>query len=102
VKVEFQGKAYLQKYTSIESVLNGISMPLIFQDESPYCSCCEGKGYPCIGDVTIIINVHSKDEIVDSQISALQKQLQTVRAENKMREECILYEISKSAGQHSF
>ena len=92
MKVEFQGKAYLQKYTPISAVMNDNEMPMISQGRSKYF---EGEGYPCIGDVTIVIDVFTEDKILADQVAALQSELQTVRAESQVRENRILDQISK-------
>lgn len=93
MQVEFKAKAYLPSYTSLESVLKGVSLPMITAcDEGSYF---EKEGYPLIGDVTLIVTMHSRDKIVQAQIESLNAQLQSERAESQRRQNAILDKISK-------
>jgi hypothetical protein len=91
MKVEFQAKAYMSKYSRIEDVANGKELPIITETGNYY----ESEGYLLIGTATVTIELHSKDEILSNRLAALQAQLQTVRAENQKRENAVLDEISK-------
>lgn len=92
MKVEYEAVVYLPSYVTIEDVANGKSMPMISEHESSYF---EGEGYPLIGKAVVTIELDSQDKIVANQISALEAQLQTVRAENQQRENAITDKISK-------
>ena len=91
MKVQFEAKAYMSKYSRIEDVANGKEMPFITATGNYY----ESEGYPLIGTAIVTIELHSKDEILSNRLAALQAQLQTVRAENQKRENAVLDEISK-------
>lgn len=93
MQVEFRAKAYLPNYVSMESVLRGESLPAISDLEGG--SYFEKEGYPLIGEVTLTITMHSHDKIVQSQIEALNKQLQSERAESQRRQNAILDKIGK-------
>lgn len=88
MKVQFTAKAYLPTYIRMEDVVNGVEMPSITQYSSYF-------GDQLIGVATVTIELFSKDEITNKQLEALQRQLQTVRAENQQRENAILDQISK-------
>ena len=93
MRTEIKAKAYLPNYISIDSVIKGQSLPQIAEvDNGSYF---EKEGYPLIGDVTVIIEFHSKDKIVQSQLDSLNTQLAAVRALNQCRENVILDKISK-------
>lgn len=93
MQVEFKAKAYLPTYVSMESVLRGESLPAISDpDGGQYF---EKEGYPLIGEVTLIVTMHSRDKIVQAQIDSLNKQLQVERAESQRRQNAILDKISK-------
>lgn len=91
MKVEFQAKAYISNFISIESVVNGQTLPMITSDGAYY----DGEGYPQIGTATVTIELFSDDEITAKKLKALREQLHTVRAENQRRENAILDQISK-------
>lgn len=90
-KVTFQAKAYLGSYARIEDVIAGKSMPHITQGGDYF----EGEGYPLIGTVEVTITLNSNDKVVQNQIGALQKKLETQRAEAYRAEQAILTQISK-------
>lgn len=92
MKVQFEAKAYLSKYGSLKSIMDGKEMPVIDTGDGSYFT---SRGYPLIGTATVTIELHSNDQIVSNQLAALQAQLHTVRAENQQRENAILDQISK-------
>lgn len=91
-KVTFQAFAYLQKYTSLERVVSGEVMPLICSEEGGYFM---EQGYPVIGTIECTLTLYSADKVVQSQIEALQAQLQDARAKAHQAERAILDQISK-------
>lgn len=93
MQVEFKAKAYLPSYTSMQSVLRGESMPMICETKGGQYF--EKEGYPLIGEVTVLVTLHSQDKIVQKQIDALNKQLRSERAESQRRQNAILDKISK-------
>ena len=90
MKVEFEAKAYLGNYQSIEDVMAGHEMPLITTGTGKYY---DEQGYARIGSVIVIVDIDSKDEIVTNQIAALKTQLQSVRADNQQKENAIVDKI---------
>lgn len=96
MQVQFKQSAYLNlKYSSINDVIDGHYTPMMADaDGSGYF---ESQGYVRIGTANVTLEISSDDEIASHQIAALQRQLQTVRAENQQRENAILDQISKLA-----
>jgi len=92
MKVELKGKAYLGAHMTLAEVQNGTCMPYISPGRSTYF---EGQGYPCIGDVTIVLDLDPEDQIVASQREALQASLISVREETEKRVSAILAAIGK-------
>lgn len=90
--IEFTAKVFLPTYFSMKEVMDGKSMPAFCEGDGSYYV---KEGYPQIGTARIIITLDTNDKIVANQIDALKAQLQTVRAENKQRENAILNKISK-------
>lgn len=92
MKVEFKAKAYLSSHTDFADVQAGKSMPLISPGRSTYY---ELQGYPCIGDVTLTIDLDPEDQVVASQREALHASLISVREETEKRVNAILVAIGK-------
>jgi hypothetical protein len=91
MQVTFEAQAYIDKFTSLQSVTNGERMPsVVTPDIGKYMS-----EYTLIGTATVTIELHTEDQILASQLDALKAQLQAVRAENQRRENAILDQISK-------
>lgn len=93
MQIKFKGKAYLPEYMSMDQVLKGSAFPYITDFEGG--AYFEKDGRPMIGEVTVILTPNSHDKIVQSQIDALNKQLQEERAESQRRQNAILDKISK-------
>ena len=93
MQVHFTAKAYLASYYDIQDVANGSQIPLVCTDNSS--GYYEKQGYSLIGTATVMIELHTNDQIMAAKLEALQAQLQTVRAENQQRENAILDKISK-------
>jgi len=92
MKVELKGKAYLGAYMTLAEVQNGNCMPYISPGRSSYF---EGQGYPCIGDVTIVLDLDPEDQIVASQREALQASLVVARVEYEKQVNATLAAIGK-------
>jgi hypothetical protein len=92
MKVEFKGKAYLSSYQTLADVLAGRTMPLISPGRSTYY---EAEGYPCIGDVTMSIDIDPEDQILANQREALQASLVAARAEYEKQVNATLVAIGK-------
>ena len=90
MKIEFEAKAYISKYTTVEDVMTGLEMPIITNGTGKYY---EEEGYARIGSAIVIIDIDSKDEIITNQIVALKTHLQAVRAENQKNENVIVDKI---------
>lgn len=91
MQVEFEAKAFMSKYVSIDEIANGKSMPLVAQ----FGNRLAGDGYTHIGTARVIITIDPQDKIVSNQIAALRQQLQTVRAEHQREQNALIDQISK-------
>ena len=94
MQVQFKQSAYLNlKYNSIKDVIDGHCTPMMSgADGSEYF---ESQGYVRIGTANATLEIFSEDDIASNQLETLQRQLQTVRAENQQRENAILDQIGK-------
>ena len=94
MQVTYKASAYMNmKYQTLQSLVDGLTTPMLSDvGGSRYF---ELEGYARIGTATVTVELHSENEIAASQLEALQKQLQAVRAENQQRENAILDQISK-------
>lgn len=92
MKVQFTAKAYHPNWGDIEKVASGEYMPQITPNVSDYL---EQQGYSLIGTATVMVELHTEDQIMAAKLAALKEQLQAVRAENQQRENAILDQISK-------
>jgi hypothetical protein len=92
-QITYTVNAYINpSYNSIDRVRSGQSTPLLLNAE-PGCSSL--SDYTFVGHGSVTLDVVSDDEYVSAQISALNSQLQTVRAEAQQKENQILLQISK-------
>lgn len=92
MKVTYQVKAYMSQYDTLERIAAGKDFPMLTHGSGGYF---EGEGYPLIGTAEVTVTLHSPDEVVQNQISALQAQLQKQRADAYLAEQAILERISK-------
>jgi hypothetical protein len=92
VKFTYQAFVYTSKYQSIDDIAKGGSQPMLSDDKDGYFA---KQGYPLIGTAEVTVTLHSSDEIVQNQITALQAQLQDARAQAHLAEQAILERISK-------
>lgn len=94
MQVTYKASAYLDlKFHSLTELTEGNVTPLLCDPNGS--SYFDRQGYARIGTETVTVELHSENEIAASQLEALQKQLQAVRAENQQRENAILNQISK-------
>lgn len=88
-QITYQANAFINtEYESIDAVKSGRILPLVLKKDKVEC-------YTNIGKATVTVELVSADEFVSNQISALNAELQTVRAESQRRENQILFQISK-------
>lgn len=92
MKVTYQAKAYMSKYDTLDGIAAGRCVPMLTTRDGSYF---ESEGSPLIGTAEVTVTLHSADEVVQNQISALQAQLQKQRAEAYRAEQAILERISK-------
>lgn len=92
MKVTYQAKAYMSKYDTLDSIAAGKDNPVLTTCGGSYL---ESQGYALIGIAEVTVTLHSADEVIQNQISALQAQLQKQRAEAYRAEQAILERISK-------
>lgn len=96
MQITFTAHAWVDtKYNSLEEVLKGKRPPSVSALGPNEGSHYEDSGAAYLGPVTCTVNVNSRDEMVNQQIKALNKNLQKVRAEAQQRENAILLQISK-------
>lgn len=92
MKVEFKAKAYLSAYQTLPDVIEGKTLPLISPTFSTYYT---EQGYPCIGDVTLTIELDPEDVILDSQRETLRAKLVAAREEYERNAAGIISAIGK-------
>lgn len=87
--ITYQANAFINtEYESMDAVQSGRTLPLVLKTDKV-------EGYTNIGKATVTVELVSTDEFVSNQISALNAELQTVRADSQRRENQILFQISK-------
>jgi hypothetical protein len=92
VKFIYQAFVFAAKYQSIDDIDNGQTRPMLADETNGYFA---KQGYPLVGTAEVTVTLHSSDEIVQNQITALQTQLQDARAQAHLAEQAILERISK-------
>lgn len=94
MKHTYTAKAYIDpKYESLESVKKGTTRPRLAT--SGFGTYYVEQGYTHVGDAEVRLALFDEKTIHANQLDGLKTQLKTVRAENKMRENAILDQISK-------
>jgi hypothetical protein len=87
--VTFNAFAYKADYHGMEAIERGACLPNIWDFEP------NDPNYTQIGTAVVTVTLLSKEELHNTQLTALNKALDNVRAENQVRENAILDRISK-------
>ena len=97
MQITYTQHAYADlKYTTLERIKDNPGCGRVFlSDSEADDSYWSTQGYSHIGTAEVVLTIHSQDQIVMSQLSALNAQLQAVRAESQQKENAILLQISK-------
>jgi hypothetical protein len=85
----FNAFAYKASYHDMEAIERCVSLPNIWDFEP------NDPNYTQIGTAVVTVTLFSKEELHNTQLTALNKALENVRAENQVRENEILDRISK-------
>lgn len=88
MEITFKAFAYADRWTNLDEVVKGESQPHIIPWDS-------FDGYTQIGTAVVTVTMYPANDIQAKELDRLNKQLQTVRAENQQRENAILDQISK-------
>lgn len=87
------GLALKSNHTDLKDIADGKREPTITFNDAEYL--ITKLGYAVVGTVEATVTLHSEDQVIASQLAALQAQLQTVRAEHLKEQNAILDQISK-------
>lgn len=83
------------KYTTIDAIKSGDTIPLLCEEAPGEGGYCERKGYAPVGTATVVLSIKTDDEIVAGQVESLKSQLESVRADAQQKENQILRQISQ-------
>ena len=89
MEIEFDAGVFIGKYMRLEDVASGRSKPMVTTADMT------GSGFTRIGTAKVTATLFSKDAVVQSQISGLQRELAQERAASQKRQNFILDQISK-------
>lgn len=87
MEITFKAFAYIDKWTHLDEVKAG-KAPIIWTWDSM-------KEYTQIGTAVVTVTLHSEQVVHQKQLAELKEKLQEVRAQNEMRENAILLQISR-------
>jgi predicted transposase YdaD len=87
MEITFNAFAYKSSWLEMAKIESGKTMPIIWFDETDQ--------YTKIGTAVVTITLFPKEQIYTHELTALNKALDNVRAENQVRENDILDRISK-------
>jgi hypothetical protein len=87
MEITFNAFAYKDNWHDMADIESGKEMPYVFN--------FEGTDYQKIGTAVVTITLFPKEERHSTQLHLLNETLEKVRAENHVRENAILDQISK-------